>query len=305
MDKILITGGTGLIGTRLTDFLQEKEFSVIYLSRNASKHLSIPRYPWDPANGVLSAQELAGMKSIIHLAGQNIAERRWNHQQKKAILESRIRSTELLYKKLKTLPEQELPESFISASAIGFYGDRGEEPVDESSDAGNGFLSETAVRWEQEVRKIGSLGIRTVIIRTGIVMTMKGGALPVYLKPIRWFAGSALGSGSQYVSWIHLDDLCRIYLKAIEDSSLDGVYNGVAPHPVTNRALVRTIAKRLKRPIMLPPVPAPLLRMALGEFSDLVLHGAKVSSKKIESTGFRFKFDRLDSALKEILTSDR
>jgi uncharacterized protein len=193
-------------------------------------------------------------------------------------------------------------KTFVSASAIGYYGFGLDKTwLTEESKPGNDYLSKVVVAWEEEIDRIASLGIRVVKIRIGIVLSQTGGALGEMVKPIRWGAGSPLGTGKQMVSWIHVDDLCAIFLKAVEDASLEGAFNAVAPHPVTNRELTTAIAGILGRPLWLPSVPAVALHWLLGEMADIVLNGSMVSSSKIQKTGFVFQFEEVQKAVKDLL----
>jgi hypothetical protein len=257
--------------------------------------------PWDPEKGILDENHLRGFDSVVHLAGESISGGRWTEARKRTILESRTKGTSLMCERLNRLEPKDRPHSFVAASAIGYYGNRGEEMLTEASPPGTGFLADTARLWEEESGKVADLDIRTVIIRTGIVLSMDGGALPRLLDPIRFFTGAPLGSGGQYLSWIHIDDLCGIYMKGIEDGSMNGVYNGVAPVPITNAQFVKTAAEILKRPLLLPNVPAFVLKALLGEMSALVLDGTKVSSKKIEQAGYTFHYETLEKALRDLI----
>ena len=190
-------------------------------------------------------------------------------------------------------------KTFVSASAIGYYGlDDKDGFFQEDDKQGKGFLAEVVHQWEEFVDQISTLGIRVVKIRNGVVLSEKGGALKELIKPVKFYVGAPLGRGTQVLSWIHLDDLCRIFMRAIEDESMQGIYNGVAPNPVTNRDFTHRLAESIKRPIILPPIPSFVLKLLLGEMAGLVLKGVKVSSQKIQSTGFTFKFDKLDDALR-------
>ena len=295
---MLITGASGLIGTRLTEMLIEKNCEVAHLSRN-SKPGKIKSYAWSVENGTLDGRALANTDAIIHLAGTGIAEKRWTQKRKQEILESRTKSTQLLFDCLHNSNRQ--VKTFISASAIGYYGFRGNEEFTEASKPGSDFLAQVVSQWEEEVDKIQSLNIRTVKIRTGIVLSEKGGALTEMVKPIKWGVGAPLGSGDQYLSWIHIDDLCRMFLFALENESMRGAYNGTALEAVTNRQLTKAIAKTLKKPLWLPHVPAFVLKVMLGEMADMVVQGSVVSSEKIRNAGFRLQFPDLDLALSDLL----
>jgi uncharacterized protein (TIGR01777 family) len=295
MSKILITGASGLVGTRLTQLLLESGHEVSHLGRS-KKAGSIKSFVWDVEKGTLDSEALKNIDIVIHLAGTGIADKRWSEKRKREILESRTKSTALLARHLEN---NTTVKTVVSASAIGYYGfDLTEKEFTENSPAGKGFLADVVKAWEAEADKIKDK--RLVKIRTGIVLSEKDGALNEMAKPVRWGMGAPLGTGDQYVSWIHLDDLCRIFIKAVEDESLHGAYNATAG-AVTNRALTQAIAKTLHKPLWLPAVPAFALTLALGEMAQLVLYGSVVSSKKIEQAGFTFAFSRLDDALNNLL----
>lgn len=295
--NILITGGTGLLGTRLTTILQGLSKNVYHLSRSAKGEKS---FAWDPANQTIDADALKYTDTIVHLAGANVGEKRWTEKRKEEILKSRTESTRLLYDELKK--RKHSVKHFISASAIGYYGfDNEQKWFHEDSEAGTDFLAQVTRAWEQEVDRIEELGIRVVKIRIGIVLSDEGGALKEIANPVRYFVGSPLGTGRQPVSWIHIDDVCGIFVKAIEDTSMKGAYNAVAPNPVDNRTLTRAIAQTLGKPMFMPPVPAFALKMIIGQMAEIVVRGSKVSPKKIIDAGYQFKFPLVQDAMKHLL----
>lgn len=297
--SILITGASGLIGTRLTERLLQKGHRVAHLGRS-KKSGKVPSYVWNVTRGEMDIQALDGIECIIHLAGSGVADKRWTAKGKKEILESRTQSSALLYETLKKTKHS--VKAFISASAIGYYGCGLDDILlTEESEPGKDFLASVVVAWEKEVDQITSLGIRVAKIRTGIVLSERGGALKEMANPIRWGVGSPLGTGRQMLSWIHLDDLCNLFIKTVEDESMKGAYNGVSPHAVTNREITKAIAKVLKRPLWLPPVPGFILRLILGGMAEVVVNGSHVSSAKIQKAGFNFQFPELESALKDLL----
>lgn len=298
--KILITGGSGLVGQKLTQRLLEKGYKVSILSRKNIQNANISYYQWDIEKGYINPEALQGVHCIMHLAGAGVADKTWTKERKWEILESRIRSTELLCNSLKELDEK--PLSFISASAIGIYGDRDiNTKLTENSSPGNGFLAEVTQLWEKSVDSISDLGIRVAKIRIGIVLSTQGGALPKICQPIKLGAGASLGSGEQGVSWIHIDDLCDIFIYALENSSIQGAYNAVAPEPVDNYLLTKAIAKQIKKPLLLPNVPSFVMKLMLGEMASMVLEGNWVSAEKILAAGFKFKFPNLNKALQDLL----
>lgn len=289
-----------MIGSRLSRLLIEKQYKVQHLSRSASVTSKYGRIYWNPGKKELDSGVLAGRKAIINLAGEGIAEKRWSSARKKEILESRILSSELLFSRLSQIKKEHLPEVFCSVSAVGFYGNRNDEELSETSSRGSGFLSETVFRWEESLKKIESLGIRTVILRSGVVLTKKGGALEKMALPVKFGMGSILGSGRQYISWIHIEDLCRLFLEAVENQNFTGILNAVSPDPVTNKEFLQTIASVLGRPFFLPPVPEAVLKTLLGEMSEIVLDGQRVYPKKAGELGFQFQYPKLNAALRNL-----
>ncbi|KAA9353687.1 TIGR01777 family oxidoreductase [Larkinella humicola] len=300
---ILITGGTGTIGRRLTQLLLQQGFQVSLLSRSAEKK-AIPNvtvYQWDIEKGHIDPQAILTADHIIHLAGTGIADERWTDQRKRQIIESRTKSTQLLANALRSGKHH--VQSFVSSSAIGYYGgDTGDRPLTEISEGGSDFLAQVVRAWERSVDEVAALGIRTVKLRTGIVLTMEGGALPKLVQPIRLGAGAPLGSGHQYMSWIHMDDLCRMYCQAATDERWRGIYNAVAAKPVTNENFTRQIIDLLKKPHLLPRVPAFAIRLLFGEMAIVVLGGNYVLNKRVrEETTFEYLFPDLLPALRDLL----
>ena len=302
MSKIvLVTGGTGLVGTRLTSLLIEKGYQVRYLSRNPSKVSEVESFSWDIDRQTIDEKALDGVDYIIHLAGAGVADKKWTTQRKKEILQSRTKSTEVLRSALANKDHQ--VKAFISASAVGYYGwDTGGVWKKEDSRFGDDFLATVTKSWEAEVDQVEKLGIRVAMLRIGIVLSDKGGALKELTKPIKWGAGAALGKGDQYMSWIHLDDLCKMFIHALENDTIQGIYNAVAPNPVTNKKLSKLSAKVLGKPFFLPNVPGFVLKLALGEMASMVLGGNRVSSEKIQNDGFTFTYPEVEPALNDLLT---
>lgn len=299
IQKILVTGASGLVGSRLTEMLLEKGHHVSHLGRS-KKTGSIPSFVWDVENKFIDLQALEGVDTIIHLAGAGIADQRWTAQRKKEILESRTHSTKLLFDTLKNYSHT--VKTFVGASAIGYYGFGFDQEVfTEESKAGSGFLADVTREWEEQTDTIATLGLRLVKLRIGIVLSEKGGALAEMAKPIRFGVGAPLGSGKQFLSWIHIDDLCAMFIKAAEDRSLQGAYNGVGTNWVTNAELTKAIAQSLNRPLWLPNIPTFVMNLILGEMAGMVLNGSKVSSAKIQKAGFQFKYLKLNEALKSLL----
>ncbi|MGB3586726.1 MAG: TIGR01777 family oxidoreductase [Tunicatimonas sp.] len=298
---VLISGGTGLVGTRLTQLLQEKGCTVTHLSRSVSGDEKVKTYQWNIEKKEIDPEALTGVDYIIHLAGASIADKRWTDKRKELILKSRTESTQLLRDSIAKLGNHAI-KAFVSASAVGYYGiDTGSAWVKEESPSGDGFAAEVTRQWETAVDEVTQLNIRVVKIRIGIVLSEKGGALVKIMQPIKLGAGAPLGRGGQYMSWIHLDDLCHLFIFALEQKDMAGVYNGVAPHPATNHELTKKTADVLNKPLFLPNVPAFALKLLLGEMAQVVTGGNRVSSKKIEEAGFEFKYTELRPALVDLL----
>lgn len=297
--NILITGGSGSIGRRLTTLLIRNGYVVSHLGRTRREG-TVPVHVWDPNGGTIEEDALQNVDAIIHLAGAGVADKRWNAKRKQEILVSRTATTRFLYDALARRPHQ--VKTFISASGISYYGFGDDERAFVETDVpGSDFMAQVAVAWEGEIDRVGTLGIRVVKLRTGVVLSPEGGALAKLAMPVRLFVGAPLGSGRQVVSWIHLDDLCQIYLRAVEDASMQGGYNAVAPTPVTNGVLTRSIAHTLGRPLWLPPIPGFVVRLIAGEVAEVVLHGSKISPARLLEAGFRFQFRTVDEALRDLL----
>lgn len=298
MKTILITGGTGLVGVRLSKLLSSAGYVVTHLSRNPTEG-TYKTFHWDIKKGAIDQEAISSADAIIHLAGAGVADKRWNEDRKKEIYDSRIDSTKLLKKEIaKHNPKLEY---FLSASAIGYYGwDTGGQLVDESSPRGDGFLADVVNDWEAEVSTFDELGIKNGKLRIGVVLSAEGGALLEIAKPIKLFAGAALGPGDQFMSWIHIDDLCRMFQFMLENS-LEGVFNGVAPHPETNSGLTKKLAAKLGRPLWLPNVPKFALQLLVGEMAGMLIGGNRVSSQLVEKKGFKFKHQTLEEALDDLL----
>lgn len=298
---VLITGGSGLIGTRLTKMLLEKGYNVSHLSRSRSDKQDVKTYIWNIEKKEIEPEALNNADYIIHLAGASVAEKRWTKSRKEVILKSRTASAKLLHDGIAQLGQHKV-KAFIAASGISIYGeDTGSTEMIESSPKGTFFLAEVTKKWEAAVDEVKRLNIRVVKLRTGVVLSREGGALEKLVQPVKLGLGAPLGSGQQYISWIHIDDLCRMYIYAIENDQIQGVYNAVAPRPVTNELFTKSAASILNKPLFLPHVPAFALKLFLGEMASVVLGGNKVSGSKIEKAGFDFKFKHIDVALKDLL----
>ncbi len=294
MGKVLISGGSGLIGKRLSFLLRSKGYEVSILSRTHKNESEYLTYVWNIEKGTIDQAAFDQVEHIIHLSGSGIADKRWTEKRKQDIINSRVASTQLLLQNVKDL---QIPlKTFISSSAIGYYGAVTSETIfDETSNPADDFLGKVCELWEQSAFQFAKENIRTVAIRTGIVLSKTGGALAKMKTPVI----SPLGSGKQYMPWIHIDDLCNIYIKVIEDEKMSGVYNGVAPEHQTNTSFSKILAKAVKRPFLPIGVPAFLLKMIFGEMAAILLEGSRVSSQKIQDTEFSFQFPNLSSALSD------
>ena len=293
--KILITGGTGFIGQELQKQLKESGQEVVILSRRGGDFL------WNPAKGEMDRRALEGVDAIIHLAGAGIAEQRWTNARKEELTQSRVQSSQTLYQALKQYPHQ--VHTLVSASGIGYYGaDTGEKLCEESTEPGQDFIASCTQAWEGSLKGIEDLGIRVVKFRIGLVMGNGGGIFPVLQKPIHWFVGANIGTGKQWQSWIHLKDLIAMFQWALQEKSMHGVYNAVAPEPLRQSELNKLLAHAMRRPLFLPAVPAFALRLVLGEMAVLVTGGNLVSSNRIQKeAGFSFRFVRFSEALKDLI----
>ena len=301
--SILIAGASGLIGTRLTELLLQKGHQVSHLGRHR-KSGPVPSFTWDVMKGTVDDGAFHSADTVINLAGASLADERWTEKRKKEILQSRTKSVEALRHELQHYSNH--VRTFICASAVGYYGVEDERRVHTETDKpGKDFLAFVTRQWESEVDKIPTTALRIVKLRIGIVLSDRGGALQQMAKPIKLGFGSPLGSGKQYVSWIHIDDVCNMFIKAVEDDTMQGVYNAAAPEPATNKELTHEIARALDKSIVLPRVPAFVLKMVLGEMSEMVVKGNKVSSEKIEKAGFQYQFRGLRDALNDLLKPKR
>ena len=299
--RVLITGATGLIGQEIVKLCQERDIAVNYLTTNNSKISQAENYRgfyWNPKTQDIDTDCFKNIDAIIHLAGATIS-KRWTPSYKKEILSSRKATTQLLVNALKG--ETHTIKQVISASAIGIYSNSLTNYYEENSkDFSNSFLSEVAQAWEQEMDTFTKLNIEVSKIRIGLVLAEKGGALQEMIKPVKLGLGAAFGSGKQWQSWIHIQDLVNMFLYVLANN-LKGVYNGVAPNPVTNKELIKTMANVIRKPLFLPNIPKFFLKLALGEMHTLLFESQRVSSKRIEDKGFLFKYHHLRQALEDLL----
>ncbi len=295
---ILIAGGTGFIGAHLTELLRSKGHLVRLLTRTPR---GADQYGWDPMAGRIDDEAVRGADVVINLAGAGIAERRWTPARKKLIIESRVQSARTLLDAFQRL--KHFPEAYLAASAIGYYGNSGEDWMNENDPpADSSFLVESTTAWELASETITALGIRTVVFRIGIVLEQSGGALREIAKPLRLGIGGYFGAGQAWYSWIHRDDVCRMFLWAAENPHIAGTYNAVAPNPARNKDLVKATANAMHQPAIFVPAPPPALRLAFGEMADAILFSTRVSAEKIIRAGFHFQHPNLAGALDAIFS---
>jgi len=306
MATILISGGTGTIGKSLSKFLVEKQHEVIILTRHPKPAAGAVSFAaWDPANQTIDIDALQKADFIINLAGAGVADKRWSKKRKQEIVDSRIQSCQLLVKAMQQNTNK--VQAVISLSGIGWYGDDSKRNPSqkffhEGDPADPGFLGDTCVKWENAIKPVTALNKRLVLLRPGIVLTNEGGALAEFKKPVKAGIATFFGSGEQVISWIHIDDLCRIIGYAIDKDKMQGEYNAVSPEPVTNKNLMLTLAKKMKGRFYIPVyIPAFVLKLAVGEVSVELLKSARVSCEKLKASGFQFLFPTLGVALDDLL----
>jgi uncharacterized protein len=309
METVLITGGTGLIGRALTRFLTEKGYNIIILSRQpaGSKKTGQEKVSfaaWDVKAQTFDRAAIEQADHIIHLAGAGVADKRWNEARKKEIVDSRVQGSALLVKALKETPNK--IKTIVSASAIGWYGADpvipNPKPFVETDEPDKGFLGEACRLWEESIHPVIYFGKRLVKLRTGIVLSKEGGAFAEFRKPVKFGVAGIIGNGKQVISWIHMDDMCRMYLYALENKDIHGVYNAVAPKPVSNKELTLCLARADKGSFFVPVyVPSFALKLALGELSIEILKSATVCCDKIRKSGFNFTYNSIEPAIKALV----
>ena len=298
--SVLITGGSGLVGKYLTSLLLEAGYKVSHLSRSSNSFGRVRVYRWNPDKQIADPLIFEGVDYVIHLAGANIGEKRWTKKRKEEIINSRVQSARFLYKMVCENKTQ--LKAFITASATGYYGSITSERIFVEEDpASADFLGTTCWLWEEAADLFKETGIRTVKIRTAVVLEKSDSALSKLLIPARIGVFPRLGNGRQYMPWIHIKDLCGIYLKAIQDEKMAGAYNAVSPQHITQSEFMRALAQVMKKPFFHPSVPSIFLKTALGEMSNVVLKGSRVSAGKIKNSEYSFIYPELDGALKNII----
>jgi uncharacterized protein len=300
--RVLINGATGLIGTSLCRLFGSGDHQIVALSRPSGKAARLPgieTHQWDPQTGPPPPAAFDGIDGVVNLAGEPLDAHRWTDEQKKRIRDSRIVTTRNLVEGLSSIERK--PAVFVSGSAVGFYGDRGNEELDETSAAGSGFMSEVCQDWEREASRATELGIRVVQVRTGVVFSAEGGALKKMLAPFKLGLGGRLGSGKQWFPWIHIEDIAGIFRHAIVTSSLGGPINAVAPEAVTNAEFTRQLARALHRPAFMP-VPETALRVLMGEMAEMLFASQRVVPKAVLASGYQFRYPLLAPALTDLLS---
>jgi uncharacterized protein len=298
--SVMITGGNGLVGKYLTSLLLSEGHKVTHLSRTTGQGNQVKVFRWDPENGIIDSEAVKGIDFIIHLAGANIGEKRWTQKRKEQIVKSRVESARLLHK---VIVEDGIQlKAFISASAIGYYGTITSDRIfNEDDPPSDDFLGHTCRTWEEVANLFEKSGVRTVKIRTAVVLEKSEGVLSKLMKLARYGFLIKTGNGRQYMPWIHIADLCGIYLKAILDPGIKGAYNAVSPHHVTHTDFMKTLAAVSHLPDFMPSVPSFVLNTIMGEMADIILKGSRVSCEKITNAGYRFKFDNLHDALNDLI----
>jgi len=299
--KVLITGGSGLVGTKLSSKLTEQGYEVIHLSRFKSKSSKYKTFTWDIASGIIEDGAFENIHSIVHLAGAGVADKRWTKDRKQELTSSRVDSANLIFKTLKSSGQK--IDSFISASAIGIYGfdTGGIVQTEDRKQLGDDFLATLTKKWESAADQFSEIDARVVKLRIGLVLSNDGGLL-AKLKPIANMGlSSAFGSGSQFMSWIHGDDLVNMIIYSIEKEIIAGPYNAVAPNPVNNKEFLKELSNALKKPYFLPNTPKFVLKLVMGELASAITGGNNVSSQKIQDAGFEFEYEKLDESLTDLL----
>ena len=308
MAVVLIAGGTGLVGRALSAMLSEKGYEVIILSRSKAADSPYTFATWDPAAGIIDVKALQRADYIVNLSGAGVAEKRWSRKRKQQIRSSRVDSSRLIAASLAKYPNK--VQAVIQASAMGWYGDdsrlNGCPSFTENVPPADSFFGETCAAWEESIQPVTGLGKRLVILRTGLVLDREGGALKEFARPVKFGIAAIMGNGNQVQSWIHISDLCRMFIFAIEDPRTEGVYNAVSPKPVSNKVLITRLATSLKGSFYIPlNVPSSVLKILLGEMGGELLKSLTISCDKIREAGFRFVYPSIESAMNELAGTKR
>ncbi len=297
---VLIGGGTGLVGSRLSELLEAKNYEVLHLSRKAKPDARFPAYAWDLKNKTIDEEAIQKADYIINLAGAGIVDKRWTASRKKVIIDSRVDGTLLLKNAFQKAGKT--PKAFVSASAIGYYGNTGEDLVtEETPPADNRFLSQSCVAWEKAIDEVKATGWRTARLRISIVLSTKGGALEKIMLPLKANIGGYFADGQQWYSWIHIDDICNLFIHAVENEDVSGTFNAAAPYPERNKPFTQKVASAMNKTAILAPAPAFAMRLAMGEMADTILNSNRISSEKVQATGFEFQFPKLEGAVRDLI----
>jgi uncharacterized protein (TIGR01777 family) len=296
--KYLISGGSGLVGKVITNKILAQNEQVNWLTSSKKQQKNVSCFGWNIDTNEIDSNCFTDVDAIIHLAGAGVAEENWTEKRKKELIDSRIKSTQLLFDSIKNLTNK--PKVIISASAIGIYKNQNDLLLNEESEQGTDFLATLTKDWENAVDQFESIGIRVVKLRIGIVLSAEGGYLQKVAAPAKFGFASALGNGKMITSWIHVNDLANLFLFAAKTENIDGVYNAVAPNPVTNYEITKQIAKALHRPFFMPNVPAFALKLIFGEMAAVILMSQNISAQKTINAGFKFEFETVNEALKNI-----
>lgn len=298
--NILISGASGLIGTHLSRMLTEKGHEPAHLVRPGASKEKYRSFHWSPDEGKIDPEAISWADAIINLSGAAVADKHWTDERKKLLISSRVNGLNLLAASMKSTSQK--PKVLVSASGIGIYGIVTNDHVyTENDPSAQDFFGECCRLWEEAADRSAEAGLRVVKLRIGVVLAREGGALPKLAGPVKWLVGSPLGSGKQWMPWIHIDDLAQIFLRAIEDGSMSGVYNAVTAEQVTNKAFIKAVGRALGKPVFMPAVPSFALKLVLGEMAGIVTEGSRVSCEKLLATGFKFHFEKLEEALADLL----